>query len=527
MAHIKTSHIGSWDTYHANGPFRVDLLHDIHLDSTIPLLLNRYNDAAATIRGLLLECLEKGQRLRAYGSTWSLSNIAHQKDRMLFNASLNIKMQMDPKYLDAASPYKADNLFFFQCGTMIKGMSEFLFRKRKSLKTSGASNGQTIAGAISTGVHGSALDVGSVQDYVVGLNLITGPKEEDIVYLERASTPALNDAFAAAIKARVIRDDALFNAALVGLGSFGFIHGVVVEAEDLYLLKRYVRHIPRADAIALAEDLNFESSSFRIAGETDAQGRGLRPYHYKLYINPYKASEPFVTEIVYKKPYRTGYPDPVPRIQKAVYKELSEWVAVFAARHRRLIPAIINALRNQAFPRVDEDMEGMLSEIFWDTSQQSAAFGCAVGIDHTDAGKALDVMVKLMNERGPIPGILSMRFVKGSDALLAFTRFPVTCVLEVDGVLWKGNAGMISLEDFLHDIVDALKANSIGFTFHWGKNAAWGYPGLVDLMYGTRDDEWKDLRSGLLTKEMADIFSNDFLTTVQLADYRRRVPLSF
>jgi len=74
----------------------------------------------------------------------------------------------------------------------------------------------------------------------VGLNLIVGPNPNDIVYLEPHSKPALNGTFHNKIEARIVRNDDLFNAALVGLGSFGFIHGVVIEAEDRYLLSRYI-----------------------------------------------------------------------------------------------------------------------------------------------------------------------------------------------------------------------------------------------------------------------------------------------
>ena len=189
---------------------------------------------------MIKDSLDNNERLRAYGSSWSLSNIAHQKDRMLFNASLNIKLPVAKEQLHDASKFRAEDLFFIQCGTTIKEITEFIFRKNKSLKATGASNGQTIAGAISTGVHGSALDEGSIQDYVAGINLIIGPRANDIVYVERHTKPAMSDDFAKGINSRIIRNDDLFNAALVSLGSFGVIHGVLIETEDRYLLKIYV-----------------------------------------------------------------------------------------------------------------------------------------------------------------------------------------------------------------------------------------------------------------------------------------------
>ena len=520
MANTKTMHITEWNNYHFNGPFPTKVLFDIDTDRNISQLLRRYNDSAAEIQRLIQDSLDSSERLRAYGSGWSLSSVAHQQDRMLFTARLNIKKEITAGQLHGDTSFAAENLFLFQCGITVKEISEFLFKKGKALRACGASNGQTIAGAISTGVHGAAIDEGSMQDCVVGLHLIIGPGPNDIVYLERESQPALSDSFAASLNAKPIRHDGLFNAALVSLGAFGVIHGVVVEAEDRYLLKRYVKKINRTEALEIAETMDFTNAAFKIAEEVKPDGTVIRPYHYKLYINPYKPTEDFVTEIIYKKPYRDNYPDPVPFVKKAIFKDIPTWVANFAAKHKRLIPKILEALKAEAFPEVDEIIEGTLGEIFWDTSQSSAAFGCAFGIDNKDSSKALELFIKLMNDKGPIPGILSMRFVKQSKATLAFTKFPVTCVLEVDGIPWKPNENMISLNDFLTEVIKSFIDNHINFALHWGKNAPWHFPGLVDIMFGNTDDEWKDMRSALLSKQMADMFSNDFLNTVKLADYR-------
>jgi len=42
----------------------------------------------------------------------------------------------------------------------------------------------------------------------------------------------------------LVRDDHLFNAALVSFGSFGVIHGVVIEAEPLALLEATRKRLP-------------------------------------------------------------------------------------------------------------------------------------------------------------------------------------------------------------------------------------------------------------------------------------------
>lgn len=522
MAHTKTHNISKWDTYHNNGPFPTKIIFDTHLErkENMPIAVDRYNDAADEIQRLIQDSIVNNERFRAYGSGWSMSNIAHQKDRMHYNGRMNVSMVIHQQNMHPASTYKNEDLFFFQCGNTIKEVSQFVHEHGKSLKASGGSNGQTIAGAISTGVHGSAIDVGGIHDGVVGLNIIIGPDPQDIVYLERESKPVLNEDFIDSISSRVIRNDGLFNAALVSLGSFGFIHGVLIETEDRYLLKRYTKRISKDQAMELAETMNFKDAGFRIPSEIDANGNGIRPYHYKLYINPYNDNEEFITEIIYKKPYRADYPNPIPHIKKAIYKELPEWIAKFAAKHSRSIPKLMNALKGTIFPHLDIEVEGTIGELFWDSTHQGPAFAVSFGLDNKDSRKALDEFIKLVNDEGPIPGAIGMRFVKASQATLAFTKFPTTCIIEMDGMLWEGNQQMISLEQFERRLIEVYQAAGIKFTIHWGKNAAWGFPGLTDYMYGDKDDEWKNYRSALLSKQMADLFSNDFLDTAKLSDYR-------
>ncbi len=521
MATTSTHLISQWDTFHQNGPFPAKMVLSTKPEARhiMPVAIDRYNDAADEIRRLIADAVTHHERFRPYGSTWSLNNIAHQQDRMHHNAFMNIKMDIASGDIHPQSPYQHGNLFFFQCGNTIKEISRYLFDHGKSLKTSGASNGQTIAGGISTGIHGSAMDVGSLQDCVVGINLITGPEPADVVYIERHTRPALNNTFAAKLKSKVIRNDDLFNAALVGLGSLGFIHGVVLEVENLFLLKRYVKYIKRAEALDLAENMNFPNSSFVIPSETDANGKPLRPYHFKVYVNPYNANEDYVAEVIYKKPYVPGYPDPIPSVRKAVYKELPDFMVMLAAKYNRVIPLIINAMKGTLFPKLDSETTGTLGEIFWDSLHKGKAFAVTIGIDNKDTTKALDTFLNFVNTEGPVPGAIAFRFAKATEATLGFTKYPMTCILEMDGVLWDDGPGIVSYSKFLTRFIEVFQQANISFTMHWGKNADWAFPGLVDYMFGNKKDAWINARSALLTQPMADVFSNDFLDSTGLSVY--------
>ncbi|UOY06492.1 FAD-binding protein [Muricauda sp. SCSIO 64092] len=518
MARTTKLSLDEWDTLHNNGPWDLKFLYKTKLEasSLMPSNLDRYNDAAREIQKLLKEAKNKNEGFRAYGSAWSLSHIAHQKDRMHFNAHMNEYFSFKDQDLHHLSGYDADDIFMFQCGNVIKEISEKLAGHGKSLKSSGASNGQTIAGCISTGVHGSGIKVGSVQDYVVGLNLIVGPNPGDIVYLERHSKPVLNDVFVQKIRSRVIRNDGLFNAALVGLGSFGFIHGVVIESQNLFLLKRYVKSIKKELALELAESLNFEN--FTEIPEEMVGGKGREPYHYKVFINQYqKDDSDYIVELMYKKDFKLNYPDPFPVIKKSIYRDLIQVAVSLGAQFTGLIPKFVNALESTILPKVDEVSIGTLAETFWDAPYQGPAFAISFGVPQDLSAKTLEILSEIARKKRT-PGIFAMRFIKKSEATLSFARFDKTCMIEIDGVLWNEKKNLGSLNGLSREMMVALHKNNIPFTIHWGKNADWAFVGndwqassLADYMYGEDAKKWREYRSSLLAPDMQKLFSNRFL----------------
>ena len=95
------------------------------------------------------------------------------------------------------------------------------------------------------------------------------------LWLERASRPVVTPAFAAALGAELWRDDALFEAALVSFGSFGILHGLLIETEPLFLLEAYRQRLRLTDPLWQAiSTLTFDVPEFPHPGE--------RPYHSRL-----------------------------------------------------------------------------------------------------------------------------------------------------------------------------------------------------------------------------------------------------
>ena len=90
-------------------------------------------------------------------------------------------------------------------------------------------------------------------------------------------------------------------------------------------------------------------------------------------------------------------------------------------------------------------------------------------------------------------------------------------MIEIDGIQYKDQKGIIDLKEYSQKMMQTLKDNHIPFTIHWGKNAKWNEPNLVKDMYGDRVEKWKQVRAHLLTAQIQDVFSNDFLEATKLS----------
>ena len=149
--------------------------------------------AATNLEKVVRDACKAGQRVRAVGAGWALSDIAITDGWLVNTANLNGCFDVPDKYFDAQ--YKAEKrgyLVVCQCGQSIGELNADLeWAKnssiRRALKTSGIGNGQTVAGAVSGSTHGSALRFGSTPDFLVGIQLVTGRRKS--LWLERASYP--------------------------------------------------------------------------------------------------------------------------------------------------------------------------------------------------------------------------------------------------------------------------------------------------------------------------------------------------
>src|SRR6476646_365029 len=238
---VLSTNMKVWTNRHETFRQSIENLFDISNGDTGDELAD-YNATTLVIGQLLDKAVQQGETVRALGGGWSFTKVATTDGWMVNTKLLNLHFTISDENIATEYAGPRDQLLLAQCGCSIQELHNYLRSIGRSLKTSGASNGQTIIGATACGTHGAAIDFGSTQDFVVGLHIVFGAGHH--VWLERASHPVVSDAFIQKLQTVLIRDDELFNAAVLSFGSFGFIHSAMLETEPAFLLECYRERIP-------------------------------------------------------------------------------------------------------------------------------------------------------------------------------------------------------------------------------------------------------------------------------------------
>src|SRR5690606_18289933 len=133
---------------------------------------------AALLR-LVQEAQAADAALLPMGSGWSLSDALRAPARAWRVVTSHLNQVpfagLRPEHHAAGSALDRRRLVFAQGGITVYDLHRALMPHGLSLPTTGASCGQTLAGALSTGTHGSAIRYGSMTEMVRGIHLVVGP----------------------------------------------------------------------------------------------------------------------------------------------------------------------------------------------------------------------------------------------------------------------------------------------------------------------------------------------------------------
>jgi len=197
--------------------------------------------------------------LHAIGSGWAYESLAQSDSWVVNLKNLNRRLHnVIPTALTDGWKEKQGNaaatthLVHVEAGMKIIDLIEMLEGVGLAMPTLGGANGQNLAGAISTSTHGGDWNQPPLPDVVRGIHLVTDGGRE--LWIERASEPITTDVRLKPVltcpDTEIIRNDSIFDAALVSFGRFGVIYAFVLEVRKEF---RVVEVATTADDDELGE----------------------------------------------------------------------------------------------------------------------------------------------------------------------------------------------------------------------------------------------------------------------------------
>jgi FAD/FMN-containing dehydrogenase len=204
-------------------------------------------DSLEELVNIVQEAERLGRNVRAVGTGWSNSDAAVTEGYVVETDLLNAELtDVLGTSLNAFGAGKS--LVHVEAGIKLDTLISLVFSRGFELKTFGGSSGQSLAGALSTSVHGMDVDRGPVPDMVRVIHLVgPGGVEHWIEPTEAITTRAALKNALSLPDENIHYDDDWFYSVLVSMGSLGIIYSLIVEVDPKYALRQMRENIDWAD----------------------------------------------------------------------------------------------------------------------------------------------------------------------------------------------------------------------------------------------------------------------------------------
>ncbi len=384
-------------------------------------------------------------------------------------------------------PFKADalnnryGLLYVEAGVRIKHLADWLRNYGAALPTMGGVQVQTLAGAISTGTHGSDLNMPPLADMVRAIHLV-GPGGKQF-WIERSQPHQVTNAdgfrsptWSSGLE--VIYDDNTFFSALISLGRLGVVYGLVIEVDKWFWL--YESTIIDTWS-SISNDLRNKSfaqfvEDSSLASDDWSTHHPLPMHHMTLALSLggdgrcYQIRR-WKTNDTTRRPKRVYSPS-----NFQVWHELhgagrghlaavlGELIGGNVATFDSLSASDKRFLNNWYFSK--QFTEETAQDTYWEIMKGdpppmrgSSAEYC-FDVDNKAYVTFVDQVLGLVNNP-QLAGWLSLRFTQQSQALLAMQRFKQTVHIEISVIQSRSNSSAFRR-------IDAA-ARRLGGIPHWGQ----------------------------------------------------------
>jgi FAD/FMN-containing dehydrogenase len=174
-------------------------------------------ESEADVIAIVKDALTKGGTVRTQGTGHTWANFVVTDGTLVQLDKMNKGLTADV----------LNHRYTVQAGIRITDLIENLAGDGLAMKNLGSITAQSIAGAISTGTHGTGLRIGNLSSMIVGMKLVTGTG--DVLTIKESDTD-------------------LLDAARVSIGLLGIITEVTIDCVPLYDLD-YAAYLCRFDDV--------------------------------------------------------------------------------------------------------------------------------------------------------------------------------------------------------------------------------------------------------------------------------------
>jgi hypothetical protein len=492
-------------------------------------------EVGGALRAVLNDTFTNGTSVRVPGGRWSLSNIAKPSGCLLDLANYRRLGAAPPSWFTPAAliaTHAAGKTPVLVSASMsVNAVNRELAKMNLALQTSGASDGQSLAGAIATGTHGADVKVGALHDTVLAVHLVVSPTLSVLVQATNgALTKSASDALGAwfGIPCTLMSDDQLYRAARVHLGSLGIVLNLVMAAVPLYYLVRTASPHADTDARWRAVLANRQPHGADASHSAD-------PDFVSLVVNPYvpePASDPRAWVISMQKQAYHGQsgvnaqPNDV-SLRSDLFDFLPGLVHLYQddieLPGNPLLRVITDAQFKSLYGTSVHSSSALPGAMFGPPSFLGLDFGTLRGasaeyvFDATQARPGIDTILSTLkdqadNHKNQFLGGIGVRFVRGSDAWLAMNNKPMNVFVELQSLYTN------ELPAIHTAVGQALTQAGIPYGGHWGQWAM-NTPGVMQRWWTKAAiDGWTAARNEFLpTPGARTVFASAILANAGLA----------
>jgi L-gulono-1,4-lactone dehydrogenase len=400
----------------------------------------------------VVSAAEAGRKVSVAGSGHSFTEAAMTGGAMLHVEALSGVVDADP----------ATGLVKVGGGTVLADLNEELARLGLAMENLGDIDRQTIAGAISTGTHGTGARLRNISAQVEAVELVLG---DGSVRELGGRSPVGSD---------------LLRAARVGVGALGAISAVTLRCVPAFTLHRVDTRHPREEVLDTFDE------------------RAAAHEHFELFTFPYADSA-----LVLER-NRTDAP-PRPRGRAATFLNdivLENWALGGLSATGRALPVAIPALSRLAARLASGSKATDRSDRIFANERRVRFTEMEYGVPREHGPEALRRVVEwVRSNRYPVFFPIEMRVTAADDALLSPSHERDTAYIAVHqykGMEWRP----------YFEAVEAIMDDYAGRP-HWGKRHF-----QTAATLAPRYPAWQDFQAARNALDPNRVFTNEYASRV-------------